>query len=159
MKRAGNRRLQFAVAAVLGLMPMVAAVAQERHEARMSAPAQRPEEMQQGPRGYQRIERPREVQNRPQTFDRQQYRHNFKAAHTFGIGPYHAPPGWQYRRWHYGETLPAVFWAADYRLADFWLFGLDIPPVGYEWVRYGDDALLVSMDNGEIVQVVYGIFV
>ncbi|HEL3249660.1 TPA: RcnB family protein, partial [Stenotrophomonas maltophilia] len=40
----------------------------------------------------------------------------------------------------------------------FWLFGLDMPPMGYEWVRHGPDALLINTGNGEIVQVVYGRF-
>ena len=32
------------------------------------------------------------------------------------------------------------------------------PPYGYVWVRYGDDALLVDVDTGEILRVVYGVF-
>jgi hypothetical protein len=36
--------------------------------------------------------------------------------------------------------------------------GGGIPPYGYEWVCYGDDALLVNVYTGEILQVVYGLF-
>jgi Ni/Co efflux regulator RcnB len=43
-------------------------------------------------------------------------------------------------------------------LADYWLFALEVPPVGYEWVRYGVDALLINTSNGEILQVEYGVF-
>jgi hypothetical protein len=30
--------------------------------------------------------------------------------------------------------------------------------VGYEWVRDGNDAILVNTDSGEILQVEYGVF-
>lgn len=115
-------------------------------------------EAQREPRGYTRFERPRGADQRPPAFDRAYFGHNFQARQTFRIGPYHAPPGYAYRRWAYGEILPAPFWVQDYWISDFWLFGLDVPPVGYEWVRYGPDALLVSTSDGEIGQVVYGTF-
>jgi Ni/Co efflux regulator RcnB len=38
------------------------------------------------------------------------------------------------------------------------MFDLPMPPRGYEWVRYGDDALLVNIRTGEIVDVVYDVF-
>jgi Ni/Co efflux regulator RcnB len=43
-------------------------------------------------------------------------------------------------------------------LADYWLFALEVPPAGYEWVRDNTDALLVSTQTGEILQVEYGVF-
>jgi Ni/Co efflux regulator RcnB len=43
-------------------------------------------------------------------------------------------------------------------LADYWLFALDVPPVGYEWVRDDTDALLVNIGTGEVLQVQYGVF-
>jgi hypothetical protein len=43
--------------------------------------------------------------------------------------------GYAYQRWHYGQILPRPYWIGDYILNDFWLFGLDTPPMGYEWVR------------------------
>jgi len=115
-------------------------------------------EMQREPRGYMRLSRPREIDQRPQSIDRDYLRHNFQARHGYHIGPYHAPPNFEYRRWAYGEILPRPFWASDYSLADYWLFGLDIPPVGMEWVRYGPDAILVDTTTGEICQIVYGAF-
>jgi Ni/Co efflux regulator RcnB len=33
-----------------------------------------------------------------------------------------------------------------------------VPPVGYEWVRDGNDAILVNTGSGEILQVEYGVF-
>ena len=56
------------------------------------------------------------------------------------------------------EILPRAYWAAPYVLADYWLFALEVPPAGYEWVRDGNDALLVNTGTGEILQVEYGVF-
>lgn len=114
-------------------------------------------EMQREPRGYTRFERPQAADHRP-SFDRAWFGHNFQARHGYRIGPYHGPDGYAYHRWVFGEMLPGPFWASDYLLTDFWLFGLEIPPAGYEWVRYGPDAILVHLGDGEIGEVVYGTF-
>jgi len=62
------------------------------------------------------------------------------------------------RRWGFGQILPRAYWAPEYVLADDWLFGLEIPPAGYEWVRVGADAMLLNIVTGEILQVEYGVF-
>ena len=62
------------------------------------------------------------------------------------------------RHWAYGQILPRAYWAAAYFIADYWLFGLEVPPVGYEWVRDGADAILVNVTTGEILQAEYGVF-
>jgi Ni/Co efflux regulator RcnB len=111
-----------------------------------------------GPQGYQRVTEPHGWDARPATVDRGAYQHNFQAARSFRIGPYHRPPGWRAHRWGYGEILPRAYWAAPYLLADYWLFALEVPPAGYEWVRAGGGALLVNTTTGEILQVEYGVF-
>jgi Ni/Co efflux regulator RcnB len=111
-----------------------------------------------GPQGYQRVAEPHGWNSRPATVDRHAYQHNFQAARTFRIGPYHRPPGWVAHHWGFGEVLPRAFWAAPYVLADYWLFALEVPPAGYEWVRNDTDAMLVNTDTGEILQVEYGVF-
>jgi Ni/Co efflux regulator RcnB len=115
-------------------------------------------EPERGPQGYQRIERPQGAQARPQQFDRQAYNHNFNADRGYHVGPYHAPRGFRYRRWGYGDILPRYYWGQQYWLLDYWLFGLDVPPIGYEWVRYGPDAVLIDTRSGEVIQVIYGRF-
>ena len=111
-----------------------------------------------GPSGYQRVAEPHGWNSRPTTVDRTVYQHNYRAARSFHVGPYHRPPGWHARVWAYGDILPRAYWGAQYILADYWLFALEVPPVGYEWVRVGNDALLVSTDNGAVLQVEYGVF-
>ena len=111
-----------------------------------------------GPRGYQRPSEPRGWNERPKTFDKPTYQHNFQAARSFRVGPYHRPRGWTAHHWAYGQILPRAYWASEYILADYWLFALEVPPAGYEWVRDDTDALLVNTDTGEILQVEFGVF-
>jgi Ni/Co efflux regulator RcnB len=111
-----------------------------------------------GPSGYQRAGEPQGWNARPGTVDRDAYRHNYQAARSYRIGPYHRPPGWAPHHWAYGQILPRAYWGAQYILADYWLFGLEVPPAGYEWVRDGADALMINVETGEILQVEYGVF-
>jgi Ni/Co efflux regulator RcnB len=111
-----------------------------------------------GPSGYQRVTEPKGWNARPATINRQVYNHNYQAARTYHIGPYHPPAGWAPHRWVYGQILPRAYWTANYLLGDYWLFGLEVPPVGCEWVRDGNDAILVNTATGEILQVEYGVF-
>ena len=122
------------------------------------AMAPRAAEPHAGPQGYSRPAEPAGWNARPSAVDRGAYQHNFQAARTYRIGPYHAPRGWAPRRWAYGQILPRSYWASQYILGDYWLFGLEVPPVGFEWVRYGADALLIDINTGQILQVEYGVF-
>ena len=144
--------------AAAGLAP---AQERERGGERKAEPAHsigRQGEPHPGPSGYQRAEEPHGWNARPGAVDRDAYHHNFQAARTYRIGPYHRPAGWAAHHWAYGQMLPRAYWAAQYILADYWLFGLEVPPAGYEWVRDGADALMISVETGEILQVEYGVF-
>jgi Ni/Co efflux regulator RcnB len=120
--------------------------------------APHPAEPHEGPNGYHRVTEPEGWNKRPATVDRGSYQHNFQAARNFHIGPYHPPHGWSDHHWGYGDTLPRGYWASQYLIADYWLFALEVPPAGYEWVRVGNDALLISTTNGEVLQAEYGVF-
>lgn len=111
-----------------------------------------------GPTRYQRVTEPAHWNERPSTIDRTHYEHNYQAARVYHIGVYHRPHGWVAHRWAYGQILPRAYWAAPYIIADYWLFALDVPPVGYEWVRDDTDAILVDVNTGAILQVEYGVF-
>jgi Ni/Co efflux regulator RcnB len=135
-----------------------AAADRDNHVGGGAHPAIHQAEPHPGPRGYQRPAEPKGWNARPKTVDRTVYQHNYQAARRYKIGPYHPPQGWTAHRWGYGEILPRAYWDSQYFLADYWLFGLEVPPAGYEWVRDGDDAILVNVDTGEILQVEYGVF-
>jgi Ni/Co efflux regulator RcnB len=85
-------------------------------------------------------------------------RQNMQATRKFHGGNYRAPQGYQYRHWSYGERLPRGYFARDYWISDFLMYGLFAPPSNLVWVRVGDDALLIDQENGDIVQVRYGVF-
>lgn len=91
-------------------------------------------------------------------FDRRSYERNFRAERRYRWHNYQRPQGWYYRRWAFGMILPSFFWTRDYWISDYWMFGLMAPPYGYVWVRYGDDAVLVDVESGYILRVVYGVF-
>ncbi len=150
--------LGLAGALALTLSAGAASAQERREETGHRAEAPREAEPHPGPRGYQRPAEPPGWNARPAAPDRGAYQHNFQAARTYRVGPYHPPGGWSYRRFAYGQVFPRAYWGADYFLADYWLFGLEVPPVGYEWVRNGPDALLINIDSGEILQVEYGVF-
>ncbi len=80
------------------------------------------------------------------------------ASQRYHDGTYRRPSGWYEHTWNYGDFLPALFFADRYQIDDYDSFDLPDPPDGTVWVRYGDDALLVDDETGEIIQVVYGIF-
>jgi Ni/Co efflux regulator RcnB len=134
--------------------------AEEHNAARAPAPraVARPAEPHPGPSGYQRVTEPKGWNARPPTVDRPTYQHNYQAARSYRIGPYHRPAGWVARRWGYGDILPRAYWASSYIIGDYWLFALEVPPAGYEWVREGDDALLIDVNTGEVLQAEYSVF-
>ena len=68
------------------------------------------------------------------------------------------PNGWFERRWTYGQRFPRGWYGRQYWITNFMAFGLFAPPYGYEWVRYGNDALLINTYTGVIVRVEYGLF-
>ena len=110
------------------------------------------------PRAYRPVSPPQGWDRRPPSIDHGQFNHNFRAHRIYTIGPYMAPRGWVNRTWYFGDILPAPFFAPEYRLADYWLFDLETPPIGFEWVRYGHDALLIDLASGRVEQTMYGIF-
>lgn len=75
----------------------------------------------------------------------------------FHVAPFAYPAGWGYRSWSVGAYLPSLFFTSAYFIGDWGAYDLGPPPSGYQWVRYGPDALLVAPD-GRIVDVVHGVF-
>jgi Ni/Co efflux regulator RcnB len=90
--------------------------------------------------------------------DVSKFRRNVTAERHFHFRDYHGPADYAYHRWSYGDNLPREYWVQDYWITSFLNFGLDSPPDGYVWVQYGNDALLIDEDTGEIIEVQYGIF-
>ena len=90
--------------------------------------------------------------------DYSKYRRAVTAPRRFRIGTYHAPRGYSYRRWNYGQYLPSAYWGRSFWLSNFMVYGLFAPPPDTVWVRYGPDAMLVDRYTGEIISVQYNVF-
>ena len=73
-------------------------------------------------------------------------------------GYYRPQVGFYSHNWGFGEFLPRGWYGPDYRLGDWWSYSLPYPPLGYDWVRVGDDALLIDQFTGRVVQVVRSLF-
>ena len=86
------------------------------------------------------------------------YHQNFRSGRRFHAPAYRRPPGWSYQRWTFGQILPALYWGQQYWLNDYVSYDLPPPPYGAVWVRYGNDALLIDRDTGEIITVEYDVF-
>jgi hypothetical protein len=81
--------------------------------------------------------------------------HDFERVH---LSPFIYPPGYGYRRWEIGAALPPLFFAREYYYPEWAALGLEPPPPGCAWVRYGPDLLLVQLDTGQVIDVAYGVF-
>jgi Ni/Co efflux regulator RcnB len=72
-------------------------------------------------------------------------------------GGVNAPGGWNaYRRPVRGYALPRYWVAPRFFVADWSSYGLARPPVGYNWARYYDDAVLID-GRGSVYDSVSGV--
>jgi Ni/Co efflux regulator RcnB len=78
--------------------------------------------------------------------------------HRLRLGQFRYPAGYAYRRWSVGQSLPQLLFSAAYYFTDYAALGIDPPPYGYQWVRYGPDVVLVNIRTGEILDVINGAF-
>lgn len=90
-------------------------------------------------------------------YDWQRYRsYNRNIYH---LRPYYAPyRGYSYRRLGIGFYLDPLFFGQQYWIADPWQYRLPDEYGPYRWVRYYDDAVLVNIYTGEVVDVIHDFF-
>jgi len=94
---------------------------------------------------------------RDSRFGWQTYRNQHRDV--FRMGRYYSPyNNWSYRRLGIGFMLQPLFFSQDYWIDDPWMYRLPEAYGPYRWVRYYDDALLVDIYSGEVVDVIYDFF-
>lgn len=77
----------------------------------------------------------------------------------YRMGSYYAPyRGYSYRRLSIGFFLDSLFFSQNYWINDPWQYRLPDVYGPYRWVRYYDDALLVNVYTGEVVDVINNFF-
>ncbi|ANY21223.1 hypothetical protein A6F68_02733 [Tsuneonella dongtanensis] len=87
------------------------------------------------------------------------YSYRSANRHLYRIGRYYAPySGYRYSRISIGFHLDSLFFGSRYWINDPWQYRLPAAYGPYRWVRYYDDALLVDIYSGEVVDVIYDFF-
>lgn len=96
---------------------------------------------------------------------RQQRRYDWSGYRSSNRGAYrlpryYAPYGWNggYRRFGIGARLSPVLFVQRYWIDDPFSYRLPEPYGPYRWVRYYNDAVLVDVETGEIVDAIHDIF-
>jgi hypothetical protein len=86
--------------------------------------------------------------------------YNWRRHHYswFHLGFYYDPFGWSYSPYQIGWRLWPAYYGDRYWISDPWYYRLPYAPPGYQWVRYYDDALLVDLWSGQVVDVIYNFF-
>lgn len=75
--------------------------------------------------------------------------------------PRYYPPsgyGYGYQRFSVGLTLGSMLYGSGYWINDPYAYRLPPADGPYRWVRYYNDALLVDLETGEVVDMVYDLF-
>lgn len=68
------------------------------------------------------------------------------------VSPYR---NWNYNRVRAGYQLRPAFYGSRYYVSDFSRRGLARPGRNQQWIRYGDDLLLVNVRTGRVLQAIY----
>ena len=77
----------------------------------------------------------------------------------YRLGSYYSPyRNYSYRRLSVGFFLDSLFFSSRYWINDPWQYRLPDVYGPYRWVRYYDDALLVNVYSGEVVDVINDFF-
>ncbi|MDP9422347.1 MAG: RcnB family protein [Pseudomonadota bacterium] len=93
---------------------------------------------------------------RDHRYDWSNYRNRYRTLYR--LGRYYDPYGYGYRRFSIGLNLWPSYYRTNYWLDDPWRYRLPPAYGPYRWVRYYDDALLVNIYSGQVVDVIHNFF-
>lgn len=93
---------------------------------------------------------------RDHRYDWRSYRSRYGSLYR--LGRYYDPYGWGYRRFSIGYNLWPSYYGSSSWLNDPWQYRLPPAYGPYRWVRYYDDALLVNIYSGQVVDVIHNFF-
>jgi len=86
------------------------------------------------------------------------YKHRNRYWWLFQLGWYNDPFGWGYQPYGIGWRMWPSYYSRSYWLDDPWQYRLPYAPAGTRWIRYWDDAVLVDLWSGQVIDVVYNFF-
>ncbi len=86
--------------------------------------------------------------------------HNWRRHHGswFHLGFYYDPFGWGYQPYSIGWRMWPNYYSSSFWINNPSQYQLPYAPPGTQWVRYYNDAVLVDMWSGEVLDVVYNFF-
>ena len=87
--------------------------------------------------------------------------YSYRSSHPsyFRLGTYYSPyRNYSYRRLSIGFFLDNLFFGQNYQIEDPQYYRLPAVYGPYRWVRYYDDAVLVDIYSGEVVDVINNFF-
>ena len=84
--------------------------------------------------------------------------HRTRNSSLIRFGRYYDPYRYGYRRCSSGFNLWPSYYGSNYWLNDPWQYRLPPAYGPYRWVRSYDDALLVNIYDGEVVDVIHNFF-
>ncbi len=76
----------------------------------------------------------------------------------FHMRRYRDPYGWPYQLFTIGWRLWPDYFSSSYWISDPWMYRLPPAPPGTRWIRYYNDALLVDVWTGEVIDVIHNVF-
>jgi len=85
------------------------------------------------------------------SYDWRGYRSRYGSL--YDLSPYYDPYGYRYRNFSIGFNLWPSYYGSQFWLHDPWRYRLPATYGPYRWVRYYDDALLVNIYTGQVVDV------
>lgn len=88
-------------------------------------------------------------------YDWRRYRNHHRSI--FHLGIYYDPFGYNYQPFGIGYQLFPAYYGQRYWI-DPGMYELPYPPPGTRWVRYWNDALLVDMYTGQVIDVIQDFF-
>jgi len=86
------------------------------------------------------------------------HKHRSHHKSLYRLGRYYDPYGWGYRRFSIGFSLWPSYYGSSFWMNDPWQYRLPPAYGPYRWVRYYNDALLVNIYTGQVVDVIYSFF-
>jgi Ni/Co efflux regulator RcnB len=81
----------------------------------------------------------------------------YRDRSRFHLSLYIDPFGWGYQPYSIGYDLQPSYYQQNYWI-DPAMYGLPYPPPGAQWVRYWNDAVLVDMYSGQVIDSIQGFF-
>ena len=78
----------------------------------------------------------------------------WEGKHRHDYVVYVAPHrNWRYRPVTVGHRLEPAFYGSRYYINDYGVYGVGAPGRNRQWIRYGDDLLLVNLRTGRVLRV------